>query len=376
MLLSRNGLRVLLLDKAHFPSDTVSTHYLHQSGVARLRDWGLLDRIVASGCPPMTEIAWDIEGITFAGHPPSPDGAPHAFGPRRTVLDAILVEAAIEAGAEFRDGFTVKELLWDDERVVGVRGRSHGGATVDERAKVVIGADGLRSTVAAAVDAEIYEEAAARTSTYYSYWSIQLDHLEFHERPGIGAAAFPTNDGLSMVSVAWSTRAYPSGVPGNLEDAFKEGLGAFPSLHERVSAAERAARFAGMAHIPNHFRRSAGPGWALVGDAGYHKDPAAAEGITDAYRAATLLVEELLRWAAGAVGPDEALATYARRRDEAAMPWFRWAVRAATFDPLPPPLRQLLEAVAANQQLADLFCGLNAETVDPRLLFPPGMLDA
>ncbi|TMK81826.1 MAG: hypothetical protein E6G47_02340, partial [Actinobacteria bacterium] len=102
MLLSRNGLRVLLLDKAHFPSDTVSTHYLHQSGVARLRDWGVLDRVVASGCPPMAEVAWDIEGITFTGHPPTPEGVPHAFGPRRTVLDAILVEAAIEAGTVLR----------------------------------------------------------------------------------------------------------------------------------------------------------------------------------------------------------------------------------------------------------------------------------
>ena len=166
MLLARRGYEVLLLDKARFPSYTVSTHYIHQPGVAHLREWGLLDRVRASGCPPMTEIAWDIEGIRFAGHLPTPDGVPEAFGPRRRILDAILVEGAVRAGAEFRSGFAVKDVVWDEDRVVGIQGRAHGRKTATERARVVIGADGLRSTVATAVKAATYEVHAPRTSAY------------------------------------------------------------------------------------------------------------------------------------------------------------------------------------------------------------------
>jgi flavin-dependent dehydrogenase len=370
MLLARRGLRVLLVDKARFPSDTVSTHYIHQPGVARLRDWGLLDAVRASGCPPMTEIAFDIEGIRFAGHPPTPDGVPEALGPRRTVLDAILVEAAIEAGAEFREAFTVKELLWEDGRIAGIRGRSEGSSMITDRAPLVVGADGLRSTVARAVDAPIYEQHSPRTSTYYTYWSgIPLDRLEYHAQPGLGAAAFPTNDGLTMVSVAWSTWSYPAGVRTSVEGQYTAALNEFPTLPDLVSSGERVARFAGMANVPNLFRRSAGPGWALVGDAGYHKDPAAAEGITDAFRAAELLVEAIVRWSAGKFSLDDALAAYVRRRDEAALPWYRWALRFARFDPLTPPRRDLFEAIAADQKLADGYCGLIAETVDPNEFF-------
>jgi flavin-dependent dehydrogenase len=370
MLLARRGYKVLLLDKARFPSDTVSTHYIHQSGIAHLNEWGLLDRVRASGCPAMTEIAWDIEGITFSGHPPTPHGVPEAFGPRREVLDAILVRAAVESGVEFREGFTVKEVDWDNGRVIGIRGRSHGGAMVTERARVVVGADGLHSTVARAVDASLYEEHSPRTHTYYTYWSgAPMQRLEFYELPGLGAAAFPTNDGLAMVSIAWSSRAHPAGLRGELEQHYLAALRRFPGLAERVLAGKRVARFAGMAKIPNQLRQAAGPGWALVGDAGYHKDPAAAQGITDAFRAAEQLMESLDAALTGVGALDDALADYARRRDDRAMPWYRWAVRFARFEELSPPRRDLFAAIAANPQWANRFCGLNAETVNPDEFF-------
>ena len=192
MLLARRGYRVLLLDRARFPSDTVSTHYIHQPGVAHLKEWGLLDQVRATGCPPIEEVGWDIEGITFSGHPPAPDGVAEAFGPRRSVLDAILVQAAVEAGAEFRETFTVKELVRDDGRVVGITGLLHRGATVTERAGVVIGADGLRSTVARAVEATPYEEHSPRTHTYYTYWAgVPIDRLEYHKVPRARGSRLP-----------------------------------------------------------------------------------------------------------------------------------------------------------------------------------------
>ena len=374
MLLARRGYRILLVDRARFPSDTVSTHYIHQPGVAHLKEWGLLDRIRATGCPPIKEMGWDIEGITFSGHPPAPDGVPEAFGPRRSVLDAILVEAAVEAGAEFRETFTVKELLRDDGRVIGIAGQSHRGAMVTERAGVVIGADGLRSSVARAVEATPYEQHSPRTHTYYTYWSgVPIDRLEYHKVPGLGAAAFPTNDGLVMVSLAWSAYDYPEGVRSDVDGNYMAALREFPALAERVLTGERVERFAGMMSIPNLFRQSAGPGWALVGDAGYHKDPAAAQGITDAFRDAVMLSDLLDRAFTHSHPLDEALADYARSRDAAAMPWFRWALRFARFDALTPPMRDFLIAMAADQEWANRYCGLNAETVDPDEFFsaPP-----
>lgn len=370
MLLARLGHRVLLLDRARFPSDTVSTHYIHQPGVARLKRWGLLDRLRATGCPPILDMGWDIEGIRFVGRPPSPDGVTEGFGPRRTVLDEMLARAAEEAGAELREAFTVKEIVWEEGRAVGIRGRERGGAMVGERARVVVGADGLRSTVAREVGAEPYEQHAPRTHAYYTYWDgVGLDRLDFYGLPGLGGAAFPTNDGLAMVSVVFSTTEYPEGVRGDIEGSYLAGLRRFPLLAEKVLAGERVERFAGMHRVPNHFRRSAGPGWALLGDAGYHKDPAAAQGITDAFRDAEALAEAIDRGLGDPATLDGELAAYARHRDEVAMPWFRWALRVARLEALSPPARQLYETIAADEEWSNRFCGLNAETVNPDAFF-------
>ncbi|HEX6206724.1 MAG TPA: NAD(P)/FAD-dependent oxidoreductase [Actinomycetota bacterium] len=370
MLLARRGHRVLLLERARFPSDTVSTHYIHQKGVARLEAWGLLDRLRATGCPPILDMGWDVEGIRFVGRPPTPDGVTEGFGPRRLVLDELLARAAEEAGAELREGFTVKEVVEEDGRAVGVRGRLRGGSMVEERARVVVGADGLRSTVAREVGAERYEVHAPRTHAYYTYWEdVGLDRLDFYAVPGLGAAAFPTHDGLAMVSIVFSTFAYPEGVRGRIEGSYLEGLRRFPALAERVLDGRRVERFAGMHRVPNHFRRSAGPGWALVGDAGYHKDPAPAQGISDAFRDAEALAGAIDRGLREPPRVDDELEAYARGRDEAALPWFRWALRMSRLEPLTPPLRQLYEAIAADQQWSNRFCGLSAEMVDPEAFF-------
>jgi hypothetical protein len=118
MLLARRGHKVLVVDRARFPSDTVSTHLLHPPGVAALARWGLLERLEATGCPPIAIYAFDFGPFTISGSPGT-DQAPVAYGPRRTVLDKLLVDAAAEAGAEVREGFTVTELVLEDGRVVG-----------------------------------------------------------------------------------------------------------------------------------------------------------------------------------------------------------------------------------------------------------------
>ena len=158
MLLAREGLDVLVVDRAAFPSDTLSTHQVQLPGVARLARWGLLDRVVASGAPAASRVRFDTGPVVLEGAFPAFQGVDAVYSPRRTILDELLVEAAREAGAEVRERFAVDELVTEDGRVTGVRGRDAAGAPVTERARLVVGADGKRSRVAGAVGAAAYHQ--------------------------------------------------------------------------------------------------------------------------------------------------------------------------------------------------------------------------
>ncbi|HEY6745381.1 MAG TPA: NAD(P)/FAD-dependent oxidoreductase, partial [Mycobacteriales bacterium] len=283
MLLARQGHRVLLVDRARFPSDTVSTHLVHQPGVAALERWGLLDRLVATGCPPIDSYRFDFGPVVLEGSPGT------AYGPRRTVLDALLVDAAVEAGAEVRQGFPVEEVLVDGGRVTGVRGG--GGRT--ERATVVVGADGRHSLVARAVRPEQYHDKPPLLAGYYAYWSGLPMHgrFESYVREDRAFSAWPTHDGRTIVVGGWpyaEFEANKADVAGN----FLAMLELAPEFAARVRAGTRETRFAGSA-VPNYFRTPYGPGWALVGDAGYNRDFITAQGMQDAFRDAELCAAAL-----------------------------------------------------------------------------------
>src|SRR5579884_154352 len=208
MLLARKGYRVLLLDRASFPSDTLSVHYIHQTGVARLQNWGLLDQVVASNCPPVLRQALDVGPFTLVGTPPAIDGVSAAYAPRRTILDKILVEAAVSDGADLRERFSVDQFLTDGERVTGIRGHTAGGATVTEQAQIVVGADGLHSLVARSAQAATYNARPTFTCAYYTYWSgVAVEGAELYARPNRMIIAGPTNDGQTIVIVYWPVAA-------------------------------------------------------------------------------------------------------------------------------------------------------------------------
>ncbi len=159
MLLARAGMRVLAVDRATFPSDTLSTHQVQVPGVARLNRWGLLDRLSAAGTPPTGRVRFDAGHVVLEGRFPSYDGVDALYSPRRTLLDSILVDAARVAGVEVRERFSVEELLWVHGRVAGIRGHERGGAPTTEGARLVVGADGKRSRVATAVAAHRYRHS-------------------------------------------------------------------------------------------------------------------------------------------------------------------------------------------------------------------------
>ncbi|HKB07766.1 MAG TPA: NAD(P)/FAD-dependent oxidoreductase [Candidatus Polarisedimenticolia bacterium] len=368
MLLARQGYKVLLVDKATFPSDTISTHLIHPPGVAALKRWGLLDRVVATGCPPIDTYAVDFGPIVLSGSPASDEG-PVAYAPRRTVLDKLLVDAASEAGAEVREGFAVEEVLRDGDRVTGIRGRGQGGAAVTERARIVIGADGLHSAVAKAVRPEQYHEKPQLLAAYYSYWSgLPMEgRFETYVRPRRGFAAWPTNDGLTLIVAGWPFAEFDANRK-DIEGNYLRTLDTVPAFAARVRAARREERFAGTP-VPNFFRKPFGPGWALVGDAGYNKDFITAFGITDAFLSVELCVAALHAVFSGGRPFDAEMGRYQSRRDEHALPRFEFTTQLATLEPPPPELVQILSAAQGNQDAMDAFARVNAAVMSPADFF-------
>jgi 2-polyprenyl-6-methoxyphenol hydroxylase-like FAD-dependent oxidoreductase len=375
MLLARKGYRVLVIDRATFPSDTISTHVLHPLGVAALSRWGLLDRLAASGCPPIDTYTFDFGPFTMTGAPGTAD-APVAYCPRRTVLDKLLVDGAAEAGAEIREGFTVEDLLIEDGRVVGIKGRSKSGDVVAERARVVVGADGRYSRVAEVVRPEQYLERPQLLAAYYSYWSgLPMNgRFETYVRQYRGFAAAPTHDGLTLIVGGWPNKEFEANKK-DVEGHFMKMLGLAPAFAERVHRAKREAPFSG-ASIPNFFRKPYGPGWALVGDAGYNKDPITAQGITDAFRDAERCANALDAALAGVRPFDDVMGEYHVGRDEHVLPMFEFTCQLATLEPPPPEMQQLFGAIAGNQQAMDGFVKMNAGTISPAEFLSPANIGA
>ena len=366
MLLARKGYRVLLVDRATFPSDTLSTHYIHQPGVARLHHWGLLDRLVGTGCPPIGKMTFDVGPFALTAAPPASDGVAQGYCPRRTVLDSLLLDAAAEAGVERRTGFSVDELSFEDGAVVGIRS---GG--VEERARIVIGADGRNSLVARAVQAPEYDARPGRTCAYYSYWSgTQSEGAELYPRDGRMIISGPTNDGLQIVVAFWPREEFKA-VRTDVERSFLDAVALAPSLAERLAAGERADRFYGIGELPFWYRKPFGPGWALVGDAGYHKDPITAQGISDAFRDAELLSEALDAALGGTRPPDEVLGEYERVRNEETRGLYELTCDLASLAPAPPEQQALFGALRENEHEAGRFFGVIAGTVRPDEFFAP-----
>ncbi|EFC80912.1 NAD(P)/FAD-dependent oxidoreductase [Parafrankia sp. EUN1f] len=365
MLLARQGHRVLVVDRSTFPSDTVSTHYMHQTGLARLRDWGLLDRLIATGVPPIRNLTFYYTGMLVEGFADPIEGIDAVYCPRRTVLDKLLVDAAREAGAEVIEGFTVTDLLFDAGRVTGIRGQVGDGPEQEFRSAFVVGADGRTSTVADKVGADFYKVVPAEGFIYYSYFE-GLDWAMQH-RTGLGEQQFgtwPTNDGQHLLSIIRPRAAFSefrADVEGSFQAIFDNVL---PELGEDLRArGRRVEEFRPMRYPDNYYRRSNGPGWALVGDAGYHKDPFTGWGITDAFLQAQLLADRLHAGLAGERTLDDAAAEYVKIRDEESHGTFELTCTLSKLV-LPPFLDSVFNATAASPRYIKKFFAMIAGGAD------------
>ncbi len=315
MLLAKAGHKVLVVDRASFPSDMLSTAALTGEAIPHLKEWGIYDKLKAAGTPEIWETVMRAGGGEFR--------APHelmgpSMAPRRTVLDTLLVDAAREAGAEVREEFSVMQLLRDaDGAVIGIEGHGADGETVAERAKIVIGADGRNSFVARQVGAEKYKERPAVTCGYYSYFTgfpqagISIDFL-----PDRAAFVFPSNYGQVCLGIEAKTELFER-FRSDIEGFFRETYAQIPGMTERFAESTRVERWMGANQLPNFYRKPFGPGWALVGDAGYLKDPIMGQGINDAFRDAAALAKALDSAWTGKEPLDDALAAYQKGRDDA-----------------------------------------------------------
>ncbi|MFE7779032.1 FAD-dependent oxidoreductase [Streptomyces sp. NPDC057445] len=368
MLFARAGYRVLMVDKARQPRDTMSTLYIHQPGVALLQRWGVLDAVVATGCPPMDKARHQVADVRLEGCSWPVEGIRAAYAPRRYLLDRILADAAVAAGAEFREQCTVDDLLFEEDRVIGVGMRTAAGRS-EERARLVIGADGMRSRVAALAGAPVVSEDPLMTCAYYSFWSGLPTGFEVYQSTGRWAGFVPTNDGLTLVGTYFPQSEFDT-VRADVRRAFLGNVSAAaPGLDERLAAATQEDRFYGTGDQRNFFRQASGPGWALVGDAGHHKDSITGKGITDAFRQATLLTDRVADGLQDRPLLDAALRRYALERDDLVMDGYRDTLSVAELRPN--RRLALMRAIADDPVMVERFFSTVSGVCPSSELIPP-----
>jgi 2-polyprenyl-6-methoxyphenol hydroxylase-like FAD-dependent oxidoreductase len=375
LMLARRGLNVLTIDRTTFPSDTMSGHFIHPAGVSCLRRLGLLEDLKALGAPAETTMTVDFGPVVLSGQPaPASDGTAVAYAPRRYLFDPMLADAAVAAGANLREGVSFVDPIVEDQRVVGIRTMTPTGRTEVTRARLVVGADGKRSRFARMAGAGVYQHQPATTCVYYAYWSgFDAPGTRLFVRDGLFCVAAPTSDGLTFVGIAWP-RADFARVRADVGKAYREAAATIPWVDDRLASAEQAGRFIGTGDLDAFFRTASGPGWALLGDAGYHKDPITAQGMTDALLHAEILASSVVVGMSGGHSLDAALLDYGIRRDRAAQPMYALTADLARLAAPAPQMSALVSALAHNPAETRHFLGVMAGTVSAADFFAPANL--
>jgi flavin-dependent dehydrogenase len=350
LLLARLGHDVALVDRSTFPADTLSTHQIVRPGVVQLHRWGLLQAVLDSGAPAIRETTFTAAGESVTRQVKNKAGVDLLVAPRRYILDTLLAEAAAHAGVHTRLGVTVTGVrLTGAGRAVGVYGHDRTGTAIEIDARFVVGADGLGSRVARSVGAEMIEDRGDRGAIQYAYFAgIPWPGIELIAADRALTGVFPTHHGEACIWICSPTADAHDArrLAASRAEAFTAYLRrTAPDLALRLRAGRRCSPVAGMLRTPNYLRRAHGPGWALVGDAGYHRDAVTGHGLSDAYRDAELLAVALDRALRGEADEAGALAGYQRQRDRALREVFELTCALAAYPPVP-------EFVALQKQLS------------------------
>lgn len=355
--LARAGRRVVALDRARFPSDTLSTHLLFAGAVAELGRVGALDRVLEVGAPRLPDALMSGAGETVRAQYTPVDGIDYGMCVRRPGLDAALVATARAAGADVREHARVTNLITRAGRVEGVRWSDGDGRERELRAPLVVGADGRRSTVARLVGAERpYRSNENGRACFFAYLedphaSWRGTAAQWREGRELGTA-FPCDDGLLLV-LLMPPRERAAQFRADLDSEWDRTVAAIPGLVERLEGCTRVTKVRSAVDTTSYFRRSSGRGWALPGDAGHFKDPVTAQGIRDALRYGRLLGEA----AAGALdqGPralDRALRRWERRRERDCLDAYIWTNLLGRAEPMTAFEQELHRAAARDPEIA------------------------
>ena len=376
-LLARQGLDVALVERAKFPRDTLSTHIIEAPGINLLGRLGVLDRVRLTGAEPIRHLDFRLDEFATRVEPqPRPGDIGGAMSVRRFLLDPILAEAAAEAGAEVMMETNVIGLV-QNGRVAGVR-VSSGGSERELLARLVVGADGRNSTVAKLTGARKYHVVASQRFAYWGFFegadAGREPEIVYHHWDGRVVIALPADSGLYEVIVIPEQRLLPQ-FRADLERAFMDQARACPPVADKLSGARRAGKLLGIVRFESYFRESAGPGWALVGDAGQFKDPTPGQGMTDAFRQAAAMALAV----ADAIGGTEAeldgaLAAWARWRDRDAFEhhWLACDLGAPGRSPaVLPAMMRRLERRGEVEAVTDLF---QHRSLPSRVFSPPLLL--
>ena len=328
MLLARRGLRVLVVDRSTEGSDTLSSHALMRGAVTRLDEWGLLERVWAGGTPVITTAAFHYGSEVLTLDVPATDSVPGLAAPRRTLLDPLLVDAARESGATVRHQTRLLDIERDEDgHVRGVLLGDGAGTTRRVATDLLVGADGLQSSVARLVAAPVTRQGAHASAFILRHITdaeLPRNAYTWLYGPERGAGVIPTNGDGWCVFAAMPPAQFRTWGRHDPGAAMASTLRALdPGIADAVDAATPAGPLRSWPGMPGRFRKPYGPGWALVGDAGYFKDPFAAHGISDAFRDAELLVDAVA---------DEDLARYERLRDRLSSPLFDVLEQIASYE--------------------------------------------
>jgi 2-polyprenyl-6-methoxyphenol hydroxylase-like FAD-dependent oxidoreductase len=372
-LLARAGMRVCVVDRSRFPSETPSTHTVQATGVQILERLGVLDSLLTL-TPPIERGTLVFDDVRIdVGRISAVLGAP-MVNARRETLDAVLLEAAVAAGAEVRTQTSVVGLIEEAGRVMGVRTE-----TAELRAPLVVGADGAQSTVARLVGAEEYSRTEPGRLFLWAYFEgigEGRDRLWLGKIGDHGFLATPTDSGLYMAAVVPSMDRKRD-LLADLSAGFSAGLAGWPELDGFLAGARRVGPIRVMSRWHGFFRRSAGPGWVLAGDAGHFKDPTPGQGISDALRQTLKLAEAIEGGLGGATTSDRALHDWWQWRDRDAWEMYWFARDMGAAGPTPRLRQQLLRRIGADPELTeDLLRVINHDLAPSRVFTPSLALGA
>jgi flavin-dependent dehydrogenase len=372
--LARAGRRVIAVDRASFPSDTLSTHLLFAGGVAELRALGALERVEALGPPRMRDATVDGAGITVRGGYSDQDGIDWALCVRRRGLDAALVETAREAGAEVREKTKANDLVFADGRIAGVRVEGPDGEA-ELRAPLVVGADGRSSGIARRLGVdEPYRRNPNQRACAFAYWRDREEGprgvaSQWRVGSELGTA-FPC-DGGDVLVLLMPPVARGAAFRADPQAEYERTIAGMPGLRDRLGGCERASKVRVATDLPSFFRRSSGPGWALPGDAGHFKDPVTAQGIRDALRYGRRLGELAAPALDEPAALDRALREWEGEREADCIEAYQWTNKLARAEPMTPLEVELYRELCTSEELSRGFLDVFARRRLPSEVFGP-----